>query len=107
MTMIHNCKKTTICIGLRQSRCSLYIFNVYVFFTVLPETPASYGKEILKYFLLYCSSICMSSKGVSQILKIFFQTGNLNIFVHRSVCLFKYVQLKRTLSDGKEMSGEI
>ena len=107
MTMIHNCKKTTICIGLRQSRCSLYIFNVYVFFTVLPETPASYGKEILKYFLLYCSSIRMSSKGVSQILKIFFQTGNLNIFVHRSVCLFKYVQLKRTLSDGKEISGEI
>ena len=43
----------------------------------------------------------MSSKGVSQIFKILFQTGDINIFVLRSVFFSRYVQLKRPFSDEK------
>ena len=43
----------------------------------------------------------MSSKSVSQILKILFQTGDINIFVLRSVFFSRYVQLKRSFSDEK------
>ena len=43
----------------------------------------------------------MSSKSVSQILKILLQTGDINIFVLRGVCFSKYVQLKSSFSDEK------
>ena len=46
---------------------------------------ASYGKKTLKQFLLYCTSICLTSKSVSQIFEILFQTGDINIFVLRGV----------------------
>ena len=36
----------------------------------------------------------MSSKKVSQIFKILFQTGNTNIFVRHGVLFSRYVQLK-------------
>ena len=49
----------------------------------------------------------MSSKGVSQIFKILFQTGDINIFVLRGVFVSRYVQLKSSFSDEKSVSGEI
>ena len=48
----------------------------------------------------------MSSKIVSQIFKILFQTGDINIFVLRGVFFSRYVQLKSSFSDEKN-SGEI
>ena len=47
----------------------------------------------------------MSSKRVSQIFKILFQTGDINIFVFRGV-FSRYVQLKSSFSEEKN-SGEI
>ena len=49
----------------------------------------------------------MSSKRVSQIFKIFFQTRGIDIFVLRGVFFSGSVQLKRSYSDGKNISGEI
>ena len=43
----------------------------------------------------------MSSKNVSQIFKILFQTGDINIFVLRGVFFSRYVQLKSSFSDEK------
>ena len=50
----------------------------------------------------------MSSRIVSQIFKILFQTGDINIFVLRGVFFSKYVQLKSSFTDKKKkISGEI
>ena len=49
----------------------------------------------------------MSSKSVSQIFKILFQTGDINIFVLRGVFFGRYVQLKSSFCDEKNISGEI
>ena len=49
----------------------------------------------------------MSSKCMFQILKILFQTGDINIFVVRGVFFSRYVQLKSSFSDEKNVSGEI
>ena len=88
------------------------MFNIYFFnlgrgfcgsFSMLfPEAPASCDKEILKKFLLHCTSVRMSSKNVPHILKILFQTGDINIFVHRGVFSSRYVQLKSSFSDEKK-----
>ena len=43
----------------------------------------------------------MSSKSVSQIFKILFQTGDINIFIFRGVFFSKYVPLKSSFSDEK------
>ena len=43
----------------------------------------------------------MSSKSVSQIFKILFQTGDINIFVLGSVFFSRYVPLKNFFSDEK------
>ena len=68
---------------------------------LFPKAPASCGKKILKIFLLHCTSICMISKGVSQILKILIQAGDINIFVLCGVFCSSYVQLKSSFSDEK------
>ena len=60
-----------------------------------------------KNLLLHCTFICMSSKSVSQIFKIFFQTGDINIFVLRGAFFSRYVQLKSSFSDEKSISREI
>ena len=44
----------------------------------------------------------MSWKSVSQIFKILFQTGDINIFVLRGVFFSRYVQLKSSFSDQKK-----
>ena len=49
----------------------------------------------------------MSSKSMSQIFKILFQTGDINIFVLRGVFFSRYVQLKNSISNEKNISGEI
>ena len=49
----------------------------------------------------------MSTKSVSQIFKILFQTGDINIFVLRGVFFSGYVKLKSSFSDEENISGEI
>ena len=50
----------------------------------------------------------MSLKGVSHIFRILFQTEDINIFVLDGAFFFcRYVQLKSSFSDGKNISGEI
>ena len=49
----------------------------------------------------------MSSKSVSLILKILFQTRDINIFVLRGVIFSRYAQLKGFFSEEKNISGEI
>ena len=43
----------------------------------------------------------MSSKSVSQIFKIIFQTGDINICVLHGVFVTRYVELKNSFSDKK------
>ena len=45
----------------------------------------------------------MISKSVSQIFKTLFQTGDINIFVLRGVFSIRYVQLKSSFSDQKDI----
>ena len=49
----------------------------------------------------------MSSKSVTQIFEILFQTGDINIFVLRGVFFSRYIQLKNYFSDENNISGEI
>ena len=49
----------------------------------------------------------MSSKSVFRILKILFQTGDINIFVLCGVFFSRYVQLKSSFSNEKIISSEI
>ena len=44
---------------------------------------------------------------MSQICKVLFQTGDINIFVLRCVFFSRYVQLRSSISDEKSISGEI
>ena len=46
----------------------------------------------------------MSSKSVSQISKVLFQIGDINIFVLCGVFFSRYGQLKSFFSDGKNIS---
>ena len=48
----------------------------------------------------------MSSKRVSQIFKILFQTGDINIFVLGGVLFSVYVHLKSSFSDEKNLICE-
>ena len=49
----------------------------------------------------------MSSKSVSQIFKTLFQAGDINIFVLRGVIFIRYVQIKSSFPDEKNISSEI
>ena len=49
----------------------------------------------------------MSLESVSQIFKVFFQTGDINIFVLRGVFFSRYIQLKSSLSEEKIINGKI
>ena len=48
----------------------------------------------------------MSSKTKPQIFKILFQTGNIDTSVRRGVNFSRYVQLKGSFSNEKNISGE-
>ena len=60
-----------------------------------------------KLILLHYPTIYMSSKSLSQILKILFQAGDINIFVLRGVFFNSYVRLKSSFTDEKNISDEI
>ena len=49
----------------------------------------------------------MSSKNVSKILKILFQTKDINIFVLGGVFFSQYVQLKNSFSGENNINSEI
>ena len=49
----------------------------------------------------------MNSKRMSQIFKILFQTGEINIFVPRGVWFSRYVQLKSSFSDSLVRTADI
>ena len=48
----------------------------------------------------------MSSKSVSQISKILFETGNINIFVLCGVLFSRYVQIKSSFLDKKNSAAK-
>ena len=73
---------------------------------LFPEAP-SYDKKNFKINFGALCSICTSSKSVSQIFKILFQTGNIDTFVVYVVFFSRHVQIKISFSDGKNISGEI
>ena len=106
---INTClQKTTTC---RQANIlSKFVIDIFCFcvsFAMLfPKAPTSCCKKILNQILLHCTSIFMSSKNMSQIFKILFQTEDINIFVLRDVLFSRYVQLKIFFSDETN-SGEI
>ena len=98
-------QKTTTWIGLQAEQ--IFSVNIYTYFSIL-------GVAFLVPFLCFfpkapsfsCKKIFMSSKSVSQIFKILFQTGDINIFALRGVFFSRYVQLKSSFYDEKN-SGDI
>ena len=96
----------------RQNILSKYI---YIFFNfgrgfygslsmLYQKASASCCKKKLNYDLLHYTSIFMSSKSVSQIFKILFQTGDTDIFVRCGFFFSRHVQLKSCFSDEKTSS---
>ena len=71
---------------------------------LFPKAPASCGKKNFEIIFAALYSICMISKSVSQIFKILFQTGDINILVLRGDFSIRYVQLKSSFSDEKNIS---
>ena len=116
---INTClQKTTTGIGLQAEK--IFLVNIqYTYFSILgvafmvpflcyfQKLQLLVVKKILLIFAAVYTSIIMSSKSVSQIFKILFQTGDINIFVLRRVFLSRYFQLKNTFSDEKNIIGEI
>ena len=109
-------QKTTTCITFHAKHIfsgSIYFFSFGrdfcgLFSMLFPKVRASSGKKIINFCsLLYCTSTCMSSKTVPQIFKVFFQTGDFNIFVLFGVFFSIYVQLKSSFSDVKNISGKV
>ena len=49
----------------------------------------------------------MSSKSVSEIIKVLLEAEGINSFVLRGVSFSRYVQLKSSFSDEKNISSEI
>ena len=79
----------------------------FLFYVISKSFTFLWLKKKKKKIPLHCTSICMSSKVVSHIFQILFQTGDINIFVLRGVLFSRYVQLKYFFSDEKNFSGEI
>ena len=114
--LIHFCKKLPLGLDYRQRKHSLQICNIHIFlalgvafavsFLLFSKAPGCCGTKILKLFLLYCTFICISSKIVYQILKILFQTGDIDISDLHGVFLRRYIQLKSSFFDKKSISGE-
>ena len=116
---INTClQKTTICIGLRAEhilsvnvsymfvvnfwewllRFLFYVFSRTSSFLWLKHFEINFAALhfYFYYSIILLSSIifCMISKTVSQILRIFFQTRNMNIFVFRGVFFSRYDEKK-------------
>ena len=71
---------------------------------LFPEALASCVK---KFEIFIYTSMCMSSKNVSEIFKIVFQAGDIYIFVLCGVFFSWYDQLKNSVSVEKNIRGEI
>ena len=100
-------QKTTSYFGLRVEK--IFSVNTYTYFSILG---VPFTDPCLCYFkklqvLLDCTSIFISSKSVSQIFKILFQTGDINFFVRRGFFFSRHVQLKSCFSEEKNINGEI
>ena len=95
------------------SKYIIYIFFKFgrgfcgSFTMLVAKALVSCCKKILNQFLLHCTSTFLSSESVSQIFKILFQTRRVNIFVLPGVFVSRFVQLKSSFSDEKNISGEI
>ena len=112
--LLHVCKKLPLALNCGQSKCSLEIFNIYIYIyyiifnfgpgfcssfpMLFPEATASCDKKFWNNFLLHCTFICMSSKSVN----FFFQTGDINIFALLAIFFSKYVQLKSSFCQKKK-----
>ena len=115
--LINVCKKLPLALDCGKSkyfsRYMIYIFfsfghSCYGSFPMLfSKAPALYCKKHLSQFFLHCTSIVINSKTVSQVFNILFQTKDINIFVLRCVLFSRYVQLKTSFSDEKNISIEI
>ena len=116
--LIHVCKKLPLELDCRRSKYSQWIYNIHIFsilgmaFEVLflcyfqKLLLLAVKNFFLKQFLLHGTSIFTILKSVSQIFKILFQTGDIND-VLRGVFFSRYVQLRSSSSDEKNISGEI
>ena len=99
---------TTTCNGLQTEKIfSVDILYIYFFnfwrvlcgsFTIFSQKFQFLVLKKLKWFLLHCTSISISSKRVPQIFKILFETGDINSFALR---FSRYVQLRNSFSDEK------
>ena len=74
--LIHFCKKLPLALDCRRDKNYLQTFNIDICFQVWARFLRFlfYAISRSSRFLLYCTFICMSSKRVSQIFKILFQT---------------------------------
>ena len=98
-------QKTTTCFGL-QADIFFQFWACFLRFLFCFISKSS-GFFWLKNFEIIFTHTRMSSKSVSQIFKILFQTGDINSFVLRGVVFSRYGQLKSSFSDDKSISGEI
>ena len=109
-------QKTTTCIRLWTKQ----IFLVNIKYTYFSSLGMAFAVSFLYYFqklqllkknfwtnFCYIVLLYLRVQKVSQIFKILFQTGDINIFVLRGVFFSRYVQLKSSFSDEKNISGEI
>ena len=110
-------KKLPLALDCRQNKYS-HKYIRYIFFNfghgicgsfhmLSPKAPGSCCKKNVNQFLVHCTSMVMSSKKVSPIFKILFKTGELNISVLHGVFFSRYVPLKSSISDEKNIRGEI
>ena len=109
-------QKTTTCIGLQAEQIFSvnisYIFSILGVAFVVPF-PCYFQKLQLFVVKKFWSDFCwivfpfVWSQKMSQIFKISFQTRDINIFVLSGVFSRRYVQLKSSFSEEKNISGEI
>ena len=107
--LIHFCKKVPLALNCKQSRYSMYIYYIHIFsilrvaFVVfyLCYFPKLQLFVVKKFWHNFCCIVLMT-----QIFKILFQTEDINIFVSRGVFFSRYIQLKSSFSDYKDMSGK-
>ena len=106
--------KTITCIGLRAEQ----IVNIYPYFSILgvafavPFLCHFQKLQLLvakKFWTKFCciALLYLWAQKMSQIFKILFQTGDINIFALRSVFFSRYVQLQKLLFWRKNINGEI
>ena len=100
-------QKTTTCIGLQANILCKYLMHIFFQFYVISKSSTSLWSKHFEIIFLHRTYICLISKSTSQIIKILFQNGNINIFALRGVFVSRYVQLKSLFPDKKSISDEI